>query len=444
MEKNLLKIIKDKGLFSKGERVIVACSGGADSVALLVMLNKIKHSLGIELVVVHVNHNIRGAESDEDAKYVDCLAKSLGLFCVHKSVDAKSFAKESKQTLEQSARELRYKALREAKVEQSADKIAVAHNLGDQTETVLMHLFRGAGVKGVLGMDYISGDIVRPILDYKKSDLIKYLNSLNISFREDSTNVDLNYTRNYIRHKVIDDIEKVYPAVSENIVKFSIKLRELEDFVNSCVPFDLIVREMDGVLIKADAVKLHPVIMKKLIFSALEKMDARVDIEEKHIADLVQLFFQQVGKKISLPNEVVASRTYSGVVLERKQLADFEEQPFSLGEKINTPLGMVNLKAEKKRELDSSKQFIDIDKLPAGAVWRNMQDGDKFAKFSGGTKTVAKFLADKKIDSARRKKMVVLADGDNVLVIPGIEISKSLKITDETKNIVSIELVEKQ
>ena len=441
MEEKFLNFVNKNKLFKKGERVIVACSGGADSVALLVLLNKYSEMFGISIVAVHVNHGIRGDEAKRDEDYVKFIADKLGIECVVKYVDAPLYAKENKKTLEQSARELRYQALRQAKEELNAIKIAVAHNRGDQTESVLMHLFRGAGLSGVVGMHPIANDIVRPLLELEKAELIDYLNELKIDFKEDSTNNDINYTRNFIRHKIIGELEKVYPAVSENIYKFSLKMREIEEYVSSSLPKEFIKKSGSGVVLLNNARNEHPVILSRLIFSALDEINARTDVEEKHIEQIYKHFNAQVGKSLALPNNVSAIKTHEGVLFEKSEEFSQIQLPFQNNDELNSMLGRIVVKRENQCDLSAGALYVDLDRIPDNAVWRGVQNGDKFTKFSGGTKTLAKFLVDKKIDVSKRKKMLILASGDEVLVVPGVEISNKLKITEKTRQIASIRVI---
>lgn len=441
MEKKFLDYIKKNKLFKKGDRVIVACSGGADSVALLVMLKSVQQELGISLLVVHVNHNIRGMEAKRDEDYVKFLANQLGVDCVVKSVDAIADAKANKKTLEQSARELRYNALREVKEECDANKIAVAHNLGDQSESVLMHLFRGSGIAGVAGMRAKNGDIVRPLLEFSKNELICYLNAKEIEFKEDNTNLDINYSRNFIRHKIISEVEKVYPSVSCNISKFAKKMQEVEDYFDDILPKHFINKKGSDVVVLNGAEKEHDVILSRLIFVALETINSRVDVEEKHIKQIVSLFKMQVGKKINLPNGVVAIRVHDGICFSKGSLSKFQSREFKEIDMFETEIGKIEITRKNQADFTKDGLYLDGDKVPFDAVWRKIQNGDKFTKFSGGTKTIAKFLTDKKIDASTRQKMVILATGDEVLAVPGIEISRQVKIMPETKKIVKIRLV---
>lgn len=441
MEKIFLDYIKKNKLIKKGDRVLVACSGGADSVALLVLLNKFHVELGFSLVAGHVNHNIRGDEAKRDEEYVKELSNKLGVECVIKSVDVPSFAKKNKKTIEQAARELRYQALREIEGEVGANKIAVAHNSGDQTESILMHLFRGSGISGVSGMQPQNGDIIRPLLEFCKADLISYLKENEVEYKEDKTNVDINYSRNYMRHKVIADVEKIYPAASLNICKFAKKIKEVEDYIDQMLPKHLILKRGNSIVLKNEAEVEHKVILTRLIFLALDMINSRVDIEEKHIAQLVDLFKLQVGKKINLPNGVVVIRVQDGILFEVLEENNFISQKFKIEDEIKTELGNIYLARVNDVNFGGEELFFDADKVPAGAVWRKIKNGDKFTKFSGGTKTLAKFLTDKKIDASMRQKMVVLASEDEILVVPGIEISVGVKITNETKNIAKVKLI---
>lgn len=441
MDKKILENILNNKLIKKGDRVGAAVSGGVDSMVLFNVLNSIKEKIGFELFVIHVNHNIRGEESDRDAEFVRMMAKKYGVQCIIKSVQVLDHAKDNKMTIEQSARVLRYQAIEESMQECKLNKVAIAHNLDDQAETVLMHMFRGSGLTGLAGMSFKSGYLIRPMLNCTKEEIENFAKDNSVGYVFDCTNKDTKYTRNYIRQEILPNIEKVYPAVKQNIFNLSKKVVENNEFISNQIPQDFLEIKQNIVVLKSDAANLDKFLIKQLIISAFKALNASVDVEEKHIDTIHKLLGAQVGKQLSMPNGVIVAKIYAGIEFLKRQETMLVSRNFKTEDAFETMLGEIVVKQVKLTKSIGGRIVLDVDKIPQTAVWRNIQPGDRFTKFSGGTKTLNGFLTDKKIDSAQRKRMVVLADSNNVLVVPGVEISSSVKIDKKTKQVVEICLV---
>lgn len=437
MEERVFKTIINNNLIQNGDRVGVAVSGGVDSVVLLDILTRLRQKIDFELVAIHINHNIRGTEAERDCEFVKNLAEKLGIKFVLKQVYAVEYAKENKFTIEESARKLRYEALYSVAEELNLNKIAVAHNEDDQAETILMHLCRGAGLDGVNGMAYASGKLIRPLLNESKETILEYANTKGLDFVFDSTNSDINYSRNYIRQIVFPSLEKIYPSAKQNLCKFAKKIREANDFIDKQLPKGIEVLGK-SVLIKNETLRNELFVLKQLVKKAFVELDSVVDIEEKHINKIVELGNMQVGRKIILPHGLIAQKTYNGIVVSKEEKKDFASKEFCVPDKFNSEMGVVEVKFSDTKTPETGKLKLDYFKIPKNSVWRKIEAGDKFKKFAGGTKSVSKFLTDKKIDSCAREKMVVLAHENDVLVIPNVEISDRVKLDETTTKIVEI------
>ncbi|MDR2899800.1 MAG: tRNA lysidine(34) synthetase TilS, partial [Clostridiales bacterium] len=227
MFNNVIKNIKTNNLIRRGERIIVAFSGGGDSSALLDILHKCQDMLGFNITAVHVNHGIRGEESDRDETFAGEFCKGRNIEFKAYRVDALKYAKEHSMSLENAARILRMDALKSALSECNASKIATAHNLNDQAETVLMRLMRGSSGYGLRGMDIQSGLIIRPLLNISRAEIDKYLLESNIPYVTDSTNASLDFTRNRIRNVLIPLIKKDFnPNIIDTLAKTALSLDE--------------------------------------------------------------------------------------------------------------------------------------------------------------------------------------------------------------------------
>ena len=208
VQQQALNDIHRNNMFNNGEKVVVAVSGGADSVCLLQVLASTKDTLGISLVAVYIDHHLRHLETENEKLLVQSMAGSLDIDFESVDVDVKAMVQEKKLSLEHAARELRYAALRKIAVKYGAATIAVAHNADDQAEEMLIRLLRGSGRKGISGMRFVHRDVVRPLLGVNKRDIVTYLHDMNINFLEDSSNNDPRFLRNRVRHLLIPFLEK--------------------------------------------------------------------------------------------------------------------------------------------------------------------------------------------------------------------------------------------
>jgi len=221
------KTLKKYKMLTQGEKVILGVSGGADSIAMLYALNELV-DYGLELIVAHLNHGIRGDEAKGDAEFVKETAKSLRLTFVYGEVDTLSFKEESQLSLEDAARTLRYKFFDQVLNKHYATKIATAHTLDDQAETVLMRLLRGSGSRGLSGIPPVSNSIVRPLIDTSRSEIEEYLRSKGVEWVEDSTNESPEFLRNRIRQDLLVELESYNPQIKETLSRTAEILRSEE------------------------------------------------------------------------------------------------------------------------------------------------------------------------------------------------------------------------
>lgn len=332
----LEKAVRERRLFRAGERVAVAVSGGADSVALLHGLTALRGDLGIVLSVAHFHHGIRGAEADLDLKFVRELAEQLDLPLLTGSGDAPRYAQEHRLSLETAARELRHQWFAGLVKENRVDKIATAHTLDDQAETVLMRLVRGAGARGLAGISGVHKEkaLVRPLLEVTRREIEAYLNRLGQSWREDSTNQDLLHTRNRVRHTLLPLLEREFnPSVKQTLADLAEVSQTEADYweheLREAMP--RVVREgkptRSGRASTGEAAGvwsvdlsafqgLHPAMQRQV----LHKLGTRlgVALESKHIQELISFAARRTaGKKLLLPGRVTARCTLRELQLGR-------------------------------------------------------------------------------------------------------------------------------
>jgi tRNA(Ile)-lysidine synthase len=303
------------------ETVVVGVSGGADSVCLLHILVSLRERLDIAVHVAHLNHLLRGAESEGDARYVSRLAKRLGLTATIESRDVKAYQAAHRLSLEDAARQVRYRFFAEVAERVGAGRIAVGHTADDQAETILMHLVRGAGPTGLLGMrpltiwtsPGVAGlTVIRPLLAVSREETRAYCRQHRLTPREDSTNLSLSPFRNRIRQELVPLLQAYNPRIGEALVRTSdtlaMDLSFLEEYVSELWPE--LVAEEDGAIVldRASVVSLHPAVQRHLLRRVTrEVLGDLEDIELKHIEQMRDGLTLRKGKRVILPRRLVLS-----------------------------------------------------------------------------------------------------------------------------------------
>lgn len=425
----ILDFIKEHKLVKRGDVVGVGVSGGVDSMCLLHYLNSVKEQLDIEVVGIHINHGIR-EESFDEAKFVLEKCKEMGVRVYKFTIDSNKIAKEKKLSLETAAREGRYGVFDALVKKDIVDKIALAHHMSDQAETILMHLFRGAGVKGAKGMEPIrDGIYIRPMLNVSKKEILEYTSMNNIEYVEDNSNNDNTYNRNYMRNVVMKDILKRWPNAIEAINSFSRTVCEDDDYIDSNLDLNSLIVDNKVVQLPCSVFKLHSAIYSRLVFKAFSLINVKKDIERKHIEMIKDLALNlENGKKIKLPLDVTVRKEYGFLTFENvyveKPTLKKPNKCFSFDVEN---FGTVTIKRVKTDNLTDGLYF-DYRKVPKDAYWRFREDGDVFEKFGGGTKKLKSIFIDKKIPVRKRDYIPVLASGNEVYVIAGVAISDKVKV----------------
>lgn len=426
----------------KKDKVIAAVSGGADSMCLLSLLCEKQKFVDFDLVCLHVNHNIRDEEAKRDEDFVRDFCRENNIEFVCENVKALEYAKKTGKTVEQAARELRYAAFEKVFKEKGANKIAVAHHKDDQAETILMHIARGSSLKGARGMSNVSGVIIRPLLDFSRQEIEEYVENNHIPFVEDSTNSDINYRRNYIRREILPALEKVYPNIINSLCDFAKRCRVDDDYIESQIPSNLLINKDTEVKILTAVSKMPLALSLRVIKKAFEKIGVFADIEEKHLRQILELFILKSGTVISLPNGLYAIKEYDGVLISKKKShEELEETPFALGETSFKGFGKIyalDITDKQSPEFGDGNHYMDFAKIPFSAVWRTRKDGDMFTKFGTGTKKLNDYFTDKKVPLRERDIIPVLAVGNKILAVAGMDISENVKITSSTEQIVKI------
>ncbi len=402
----------------------LAVSGGIDSMVMLHMFAT--SSPRVNFFVVTVNHNLR-KEASDDCKFVADYCRKFDVTCRIYNVDVPSYCKAMKVSEETGARLLRLGVLNSLDV----DWVCTAHHADDNAETVLMHLIRGSGANGSEGIRRESGKFLRPLLDMTRKDIEQYALENNVPHVYDATNGQVKYTRNFLRHKVIPLLSQLNENVSTNITRFAENISEDNAYLESLADISE-VKFGGGCAEIPSYLLLQP---KPIAYRVLRKVFSHLnvwyDIEKTHFDAIINLADNFGGKRIDLPFGIVAVNDYDKVTLlkgEKFLQPDFFQIPFAVGI-TDTPVGKVSVVQQGKGGLK-----VDVSKIPSTAVFRTRQTGDVFCKFGGGgTKPLNKYLIDKKIPVRNRSQLLLVADGNNVLVVCGVEISDLVKVDDNSE-----------
>ena len=417
------------------ERVVgVALSGGRDSIALCHALKE----AGENIIAINVDHGIRGEASERDSAFVQKFCEKEGIPLYFEKVDALGFAKECGYTVEQAARILRYAVFDRAVSDGRCDIVALAHHADDQAETILMHVLRGTGIKGLVGMQKYSQRLVRPFLDYTREDIDAYVKEHGLEYVEDETNEDETYTRNFLRAE-LKRLKERYPDLDNSFARLSRIALETEEFIESILP-KIEVKD-DEVFVKAENSE-NPFILKRLVLKAAGALCVSQDIEEKHLSAVVELAKNENGKSVDLTHGLVAVKEADGIVIAKRKESKKSDVATLFGIGDFKDFGIVIEEAGKIPSADELKRrealYCDWDKIPQAALIRRRRDGDFIEKFGGGTKSLGDFLTDKKVPARKRDELIVVALGSEVLIVFGVEISAKVKIDETTKNVLKL------
>lgn len=427
-----------------GKRICVAVSGGADSVALLHYLKAQSSYYGFSLSAVHCQHGIRGQASLDDKAFVIQLCNEWNIPLFLFDEDCPMRAKDKKESLETTARNFRRESFISLIKKKKADYIATAHHLGDEAETVLLHLARGAGLSGARGIQPQSEFYIRPFLAWSKEQILAYIGEHGLSYRTDESNFCLDATRNKIRLQVLPLLEEIIPSAKENIAKFAQKALEDDTFLYA-LSDKLITRQGNAYLLSFHDEK--PLFYRATL-SVLKSLGLTQDYTTKHLESAYALQYLERGAKAHLPKNIRLEKTEKGILFtmqteEPTIIPNNTEKSFTLD---GFDGGRYAVKIETAVEKESANGWrvlrFDKDKLPKDAVFRFRKDGDEIEKFGGGTKSLKKFFNERKIPVRERSYLPLIASSETgeVYAVCGVEIADKIKTTEDTKSVLYIVL----
>ena len=452
-------------LFENPGKLLVGVSGGADSVCLLHVLISFRDTFGLNLHVAHLNHQLRGIESEADAAYVTDLAERLGVEATVEEKDVREYQAKRRCSLEEAAREVRYAFFAELAELTGASAVAVGHTADDQAETIIMHLIRGTGLSGLQGMCPIfewnlsKGNIltvIRPLLEVTRQQTLSYCEAFELYPRIDSSNLSPEYLRNRIRAEIMPRLAEFNPNIVESLTRTAGIIAEDIEYLDREVKrvFDSVVEEVPGGIALDNLAfsRLSPALGRHLLRSILGQLVGSLrDIELVHIESIADVLKQPAGKELSLPYGLTFYGDY-----EKSFITEGEENPLSLLPPIEgvtrlqfpgeTRVSGWLVKAQVmvgKPEVMTEGDFVaffDLDLTGGELVVRSRRDGDRFQPLGmEGSKKLQDFMVDAKIPRSWRDQVPLVCAGEWVIWVVGWRIDHRMRVTDFTQRTLRLE-----
>jgi tRNA(Ile)-lysidine synthase len=488
-EKKVAGFIKANGLFGPADKILLAVSGGADSTALLYALCAIKAEnvpalplagkLSGDILCAHINHQLRGSESDGDEAFVIAQADKLNLAITTRRLDVRGFARKNKLSIETAARKLRIESLLDIAEANDCKWVATAHQKDDNAETIIQRLVRGTGFRGLGGIwpvrKFADGiGFVRPLLCVRRDEIVEYLNKRNLKWRVDRTNDDCKYRRNYIRHRLLPALQQqCNGSIVEQLSELARSAQKFYSLVCSSVEkiwpqltdctADNVTLDLKSFLAQPPAVKVEIVRRSLTYLGGGER-----DLTHRHYERILQLSQQKTnGREIGLPDGFVVWCEYGKLIFARAKGVLKPEEQISKSIKLEVPgrarfgryliesaifdagysmldaRGRIKSRIENRESKIESVEWFDLDNVKLPLVVRSREDGDRFVPLGlREEKKVGKFLTAAKVPQQIRKKVFIVADAEKIIWVWPIRMCGQAKITDKTKKILRLQITD--
>ena len=441
------KVVEHHKMLKNCGGIVAAVSGGCDSSVLLHILWRLSTEMGFKILCAHINHNLRGSESDRDEAFVRSLCEKYGIECRVLSANVSEYAEKHHLSTEEAGRKLRYEFFEHCAEELGENaKIATAHSLSDCAETYIFNSSRGASLSGICGIPPVRGKIIRPLIEFSREQIESYADEHGLDYVTDSTNLTDEYTRNKIRHGVIPVMKEINPGFEKAFLRLSKNLSETRDYIDSETE-KLLERAktetgFDGNILKT----AHPALKNRAAAMILENFGFSFDFERT--LRLAERFGTEDFKEELSKNEYLVQK--SGIVFkERKpekspeiKKTDLLPGKFDISEEKEAEVFVIpydEFKNSYKLNNFVLKDTFDFDKIEGKAVFRSKAEGDK-ADIHGGTKTLKKLFIEEKIPAEKRSSVAVVSDDEGVLWVEGLGSAKRARLSEETVNVAAIKI----
>ena len=422
LERRIERYITEKELFGKQDKLVVALSGGADSVALLRALL----SLGYDCMAAHCNFHLRADESDRDEAFVRklCDVLSVPLEVVH--FQTSDYAKEKGLSIEMAARELRYEWFEDIRQKHGASYIAVAHHKDDNVETFLLNLSRGTGINGLKGIMPKNGWIVRPLLEVGRDDILEYLKNIGQDYVTDSTNLEDIYTRNKIRLDIIPLFKQINPSFCDSVCETAIRLSDVAAIYRQAIH-----SAMERVMVSSDALSIEKLLREVSPQAILFEWLSPLGFNSTQIKDIMRSL-KSISGKIFYSNNWTLLRDRDRLLLKNKTV-DNEEYKLSVR----------SFSVESGFEVPkiNDMAYIDADKLCGELKLRKWKSGDRFVPFGmKGFKKIRDYLRDRKLSLFEKENVMVVTSGEEIVWVVNERTDNRFRIDSNTKTVVELKV----
>lgn len=450
LEQNIIKFIDEKRLIKNGDKILIALSGGPDSVFLLNFLIKYKQRFKIGLGIIHINHMLRGKEAEADEKFCRALAENYKApFHLYRK-NIKLYSKKNKISIEEAGRKVRYSCFEMTAEKFHYSKIATAHNCNDNTETVFLNLIKGAGLRGLSGIPFKRGDIIRPILNTSKEDIIEFLKKNDIPYRVDKSNLENDYERNFLRNEIFPLIkENLNPSLDKSIFNsselfkdvYSFVLNKLENNYQSVSKF----HENKLFIDINNFLKIERGIRTEYIKQQFEQ-NFCVQPSLNDLKKIISLIENNPGEKVELSQNFAAFRDRKEIIiyqvnkLIRRNQAKIKAESKNPNNYLNKTISIKEIKGvPEKYSRNKMIEYISGDNISGHLNLRKWRHGDRFFPLGlKGSKKVSDFLTDQKISPMTKKDQLVLTDEENIIWVVGLRIDNRFKINKNTEKVLEL------
>ncbi len=439
--KRYIDDLKHSTLFSKKDKLLVAVSGGVDSIVLCELCKQ----AALDFSMAHCNFQLRGEESDRDEEFVKNIGEKYGVKVFIKKFETEKYALETKCSIQEAARELRYSWFDELvnpTTNKTYDHLLTAHHLDDNIETIAMHFFRGTGLHGLTGIPMANKYIKRPLLNYSKEELMTFAEENNLAFVEDSSNKSLKYTRNYFRNELIPAISKIYPKVKENLQNNIARFKEIE------MLYKLSVGELKKKICKHKGNEIHIPVKKLMQYNnraLIFEIIADYHFQEKQIDEIIKLADSPSGKFISSPDKQYRIIKHRHWFIITPIGTDYSENiVIEENDKLVLfPNGHLNIESISKSNPSGSDAIATLDskEIRYPLLLRRWKTGDYFYPLGmNKKKKLSRFFIDQKLSKTEKENTWVIESQQRIIWVIGHRIDNRFRITEKTQSVLKISL----
>ncbi len=442
------QFLQQRELVAQQQFILLAVSGGIDSMTLLHVMNELQKRWHLQLAVVHINHQLRGKESDGDEALVKQTAERMAIPFYSTRIDVKTFAHKQKISKQLAARTLRYQAIEFIRQQLNAESVATAHNANDNAETVLMNIYRGTGIHGLAGIPVRreEGNIIRPLLFAWRKDIEAYAKAHNVEFRDDSSNASVVYQRNEFRHRIIPALQRKHPKILKSLTVVSATMRKVDDSLRTLVQEELSLctsinttGELSIHLKKFNT--LPEFVQSEICVKLLERF--HIEPAEKKIERLLHLSDLTVGKSIELGAHVTALLEHDTILITTAQQKILAAQEIYFGASLQLPAGTISISkpmpVPKIFSGSRNIEFVDAEQLNQHLVLRTWRSGDWFVPFGlHAKKKLSDYFTNEKIPRHLKSIIPILESNGSIVWVCGKRLDDRFKLTPASRSAVKL------